>query len=175
MTKQAPNSTPGNPTPSKAAPGWHEVLGHALDRQLILLSELEVLSTQQRELIDAEDPEPLLELMNARQQIVDELVVLEQASAEARSRLHASATGPGAMPNAGLDRGTRESLQFRLEQVAARAKAVMQRDAKDAERMQARKKKASEELAELAGARRAVHAYAKPAVTPDAVFQDREG
>jgi hypothetical protein len=79
------------------------------------------------------------------------------------------------MPNAGLDRGTRESLQFRLEQVAARAKAVMQRDAKDAERMQARKKKASEELAELAGARRAVHAYAKPATTPDAVFQDREG
>jgi hypothetical protein len=51
----------------------------------------------------------------------------------------------------------------------------MQRDAKDAERMQARKKKASEELAELAGARRAVHAYAKPATTPDAVFQDREG
>jgi hypothetical protein len=174
MTKPALNQTSSQAN-AGAQPGWHEVLGHALDRQLILLGDLEELSTQQRELIDAEDPEPLLELMNARQQIVDELVVVEQASAEARQRLHANATGAGALPNAGLDRATRQSLQFRLEQVAAWAKAVMQRDAKDAERMQARKKQAAGELAELAGAKRAVNAYAKPAAAPGAVFQDREG
>jgi flagellar biosynthesis/type III secretory pathway chaperone len=159
-------------TVMKQSPGWHEVLGHALDRQLVLLSSLEELSEQQRALIDAEDPEPLLELMNARQQIVDELVILEQASAEARTQMHAAA---GTSPNAGLDRATRESLQFRLGQVASRAKAIMQRDAKDAQRMQTRKKKAAEELAELAGAKKAVNAYAKPPAESGAVFQDREG
>jgi hypothetical protein len=161
-------------TAMKQSPGWHEVLGYALDRQLALLSSLEELSEQQRALIEAEDPEPLLELMNARQQVVDELVILEQASAEARAQMHAAA----AVPNAGLDRAKRESLQFRLEQVASRAKAIMQRDAKDAQRIQARKKKAAEELADLAGAKKAVRAYANPAGeagSAGAVFQDREG
>ncbi len=173
LPKTTSPATSLNPLPQQPPgdPAWHARLGSALERQLELLTQLEGLSQQQRSLVDAEDPEPLLEHMNARQAIVDELVALDQAMIEPRAQLHAAST----TPNAGLDRATRESLHFRLTLVASRAKAIMQRDAKDQERLQARKKQAAEELAELAGAKRAVNAYSSPRAAGGAIYQDREG
>ena len=175
MSKQ--NAQPQNPASKPAAikesakaAAWYEAYALQLDSQLTLLSKLDSLSQQQRELISLEDPEPLLQLVQERQTIVDELVEIDTKTQEMRAKVLGD--GPST-----LDRTIRDGLRFKLEQVAARAKAVMQRDAKDQELMQARRKKLAEELSELAGAKRAVAAYGQTGTTggKGPVFQDQEG
>lgn len=165
------NAQPASKNPARpkgAAMAWHEEYALQLDSQLTLLSKLEALSQQQRELISLEDPEPLLQLVQERQIIVDELVEIDTQTQDLRAKVMLD--GP-----ATLDRPLREGLKFKLEQIAARAKSVMQRDAKDQELMQARRKKLSQELTELTGAKRAVAAYGQSGSGKGPVFQDQEG
>lgn len=162
-----PQTSSGKPAANTSA--WHEVYALKLDTQLTLLSKLDVLSQQQRELIALEDPEPLLQLVQERQVIVDELVEIDTQTQDLRAKVLSD--GPTT-----LDRAVRDGLRFKLEQVAARAKAVMQRDAKDQELMQTRRRKLSEELSELAGAKKAVAAYGQAgSVGKGPMFQDQEG
>ncbi len=170
-----PSTPPSKPAGQQPAKGsaWHDSYTLQLDRQLTLLSSLETLSHNQRSLIALEDPEPLLHLMQERQTIVDELVDIDAKTHDSRAQV----LGDGATA---LDRAVREGLRFKLEQVAARAKGVMHRDAKDQELLQTRRKKLSEELSELAGGKRAVAAYGQSAAgggggTKGPVFQDQEG
>jgi hypothetical protein len=137
-----------------------------LRQQIELLRRLDALSQSQRTLVDGDDVEPLLALMGERQQIVDDLEKVHERSKPLRQRFD---EGAGALPAHAAAR-----LRDALDEASRIAQAIMRRDAKDQERLQARKKAAAGELAELAGAKRAMNAYAGDRTAPP-VYQDRQG
>ena len=136
-------------------------------RQLELLRELERISVGQRDLIEAEDPEPLLAHLATRQDLINQLDALHEHSRELRAAFdtHARTLPPE----------LQSSIRTTLDAVAAAAQSVMRRDAADQDRLQRRRKSLAAELAELAGNQRASKAYVQggPA-TSTGTMQDHQ-
>lgn len=173
MTTSRPHNPGTDATLASTRPGvasdvhaWSARYVDLLREQETLLRELDAMSAGQRALIDAEDPQPLLELMDRRQVVIDRLEAIYEEARPMRERLNESGHD--------LPHDVRGQLSALLDTVSAVAQGIMRRDAQDQERMHARKKAAAAELAELASGKRAVHAYRPPAATGPA-FQDREG
>lgn len=136
-------------------------------RQLELLRELERISAGQRDLIEAEDPEPLLAHLATRQDLINQLDALHDHSRELRAAfdLHARS----------LPADLQSSIRTTLDAVAATAQSVMRRDAADQDRLQRRRKSLAAELAELAGNQRASKAYVQGGSSPAAgTMQDHQ-
>jgi hypothetical protein len=165
--------TTGNPQhattehASHASHAWSTRYVDLLREQESLLRQLDAWSLGQRAMIDAEDPQPLLELMEKRQVVIDRLESIYEESRPMREQLNTS--------GAGLAVDVRGQLTALLDTVSSVAQSIMRRDAQDQERMHARKRAAAAELAELASGKRAVNAYRPAAQASGPAFQDREG
>jgi len=130
---------------------WAQAYLTCAMRQLELLRELEQISKSQREMIEAEDPEPLLLQMTIRQEIIDKLDALQEQSRDLRAAFDVHANRlPGDLQN---------SIRSTFDAVSATAQSVMRRDAADQDRLQRRRKLLAAELAEIAGNQRANNAY----------------
>lgn len=164
-----PATTPNSTAAPHAQPhAWAWAYAQQLREQESLLRRLDELSLTQRAMIDAEDPQPLLRLLDQRQQLVDRLSELYELGRPMREQLAASA---GTLPA-----DLHGQLRTLLDAVSSLAQGVMRRDAKDQERLHQRKKQAQQELAEIASGKRAARAYAAPmGDAPPPSFQDRQG
>ncbi|HLP85122.1 MAG TPA: hypothetical protein VK157_12295 [Phycisphaerales bacterium] len=143
--------TAATPVDVSQPKAWGQAYLTCAMRQLELLRELDRMSKGQRELIEAEDPEPLLAHLAARQEIINQLDGLHEQSRELRAAFDAHARS---LPNE-----MQLSIRSTLDGVAATAQAVMRRDAADQDKLQRRRKELSAELAELASNQRANRAY----------------
>ena len=128
-----------------------EALISLLRRQVSIYTRLEQLSGRQRGLIVAEDPKQLLTLLGERQELVDELGVLNQ----------------GLIPLQKYWRANREtvapSLRAEVDQLVGRAGEILKRilgaDEQDARILSARKVQTAKQVAALAQGRQAFDAY----------------
>jgi hypothetical protein len=147
---------------------WGQAYLTCAMRQLELLRELERMSAGQRDLIDAEDPEPLLAHLASRQDLINQLDALHEQSRDLRAAFDAHARL--------LPTELHTSIRTTLDGVAAAAQSVMRRDAADQDRLQRRRKSLAAELAELAGNQRANKAYVQggPSATDTGLMQDHQ-
>jgi hypothetical protein len=165
-----PRTTTAKTTPPTDPRAWGQAYLAAAMRQLELLRTLDELSKTQRDLIEAEDPEPLLAHLNQRQELIDQLDALQEQSRDWRSAFDA--------PTNKLPAELQLSIRNTLDAVAAAAQSIMRRDAQDQDKLQRRRKALAAELADLAGNQRATKAYVQgtsDATAVTSILQDREG
>ncbi|HYE62887.1 MAG TPA: hypothetical protein VD997_12900 [Phycisphaerales bacterium] len=137
-----------------------------LTQQRALLGELDALSQRQSLLIDEPVLEPLLMVLEERQQVIDRITqtarLVEQLRPQwDRTRDH--------VPEAHLRQVERE-----LEAVSSLAEQVQKRDERDHARLKQRLEGVTSELAGLATSKKAANAYT-PQQTVLPRFQDRKG
>lgn len=149
-----------DPTPGPAR------LEALLAEQRELLGRLEALSLRQGDLIEGDDDEALLELLGERQRVVERL-------AASRHELTAGrASWDGVLGQFPEDQ--RHEIRRRLEHIAGLARSVAARDEADQRRLQGRRDRLAEELAELGRSRGALAAYGGPPAARGPGFQDTE-
>ncbi len=135
-------------------------------RQRDLLQSLDALSRRQALLIDEPELDPLLRVLNERQQVIDELLDVRAAS-------EAFEAGWAAAP---LSEQSRDDVRGALLAVSTLAEQVAARDEQDHARLKRRLDGVTSELAGLAAGLRAGSAYGgRVGVRPDgaALYQDR--
>lgn len=144
---------------------WPSAYARLLRDQIDLLGRLDAVSHRQRALINGEDADALLNLLDERQGIVERLEQLHQESQPFRDRM------TGDQP--AIAERDRRAIEEQTAAVSALARAIMQRDEQDQQRLAQRRTQIAAELAAVAGARRATAAYGGP--RPERpTFQDRE-
>lgn len=137
-----------------------------LDEQHELLARLEALSCRQSALIEGDDDQSLLALLAERQDVVDRL-------SASRHELLSGRQGWDRV----LERfpeTRRQVIRGRLEQIAELARVVAARDEADRRRLEARRDRLSEELADLGKSRGALAAYGTRVTDQGPSFQDTE-
>ncbi len=137
-----------------------------LAQQRALLGELDALSQRQSLLIDEPVLDPLLAVLDERQQVVDRITQTHRTSEQLRAQWDAM---HGQLPEA-----HRQQVQRETDAVASLAEQVQKRDERDHTRLKKRLEGVTAELAELATTRKAASAYA-PASPNAPRFQDRRG
>jgi hypothetical protein len=135
-----------------------------LASQRALLGELDALSQRQSTLIDGEDMEPLLELLDERQRVIDRVVPISRTLDELRWRWRTL--------RAALPESQRSQVQRAEDALLGLFTQVARRDERDQARLKSRLESAGSQLAGIATSRRAAGAYgAAPLMAPR--FQDR--
>ncbi len=128
-----------------------EKLISLLRRQVSIYTCLEQLSGRQRDLIAAEDQQPLLALLAERQKLVDELSTLNQSLVRLQKywRANRETVAP--------------SLRAEVDELVGRAGEILQRvlgaDEQDARILSARKAQTAKQVTALAQGRQAFEAY----------------
>ena len=135
-----------------------------LASQRALIGELDALSQRQSALIDGEDMEPLLELLDERQRVIDRVMPVSRTLDELRWRWRTL--------RAALPESQRSQVQHAEDALLGLFTQVARRDERDQARLKSRLDSAGAQLAGLAASRRATGAYgASPLTAPR--FQDR--
>jgi exonuclease VII large subunit len=137
-----------------------------LARQRALLGELDALSQRQSLLIDEPVLDPLLAVLEERQQVVDRITELHRTSEQLRQQWERMQEQ--------LPESHRREVQRELDAVSALAEQVQRRDEQDHARLKKRLESVTAELASLSLSRQAATAYA-PAPHNAPRFQDRHG
>ncbi|MFG0330967.1 MAG: hypothetical protein ACF8PN_13845 [Phycisphaerales bacterium] len=130
---------------------WPDRLLGMLERQRDLCHELRSCSQAQPQLINDDESAKLLELLNRRQSIIDELSRLASAI-EPYRRAWPDLLGR-------LDANLRERLNAAVEEAQSVVDEVMQRDRADRERLQDRRNRLQAELESIDHGRRTNRAY----------------
>jgi hypothetical protein len=134
--------------------------------QRALLGELDALSQRQSLLIEEPVLDPLLAVLEERQQVVDRITQSHRTSEQLRAQWDSMQSH--------LPEAHRQQVQREIDAVASLAEQVRARDERDHARLKQRLEGVTAELAGLATTRKAANAYAPaPASTPR--FQDRRG
>lgn len=169
MTKQ---HTPGTTTTSSAASiidpttrGLYARLCRVLDRQHELLSSLFEITPRQRAAVDGEDPESLIEVLAARQVLVDELTSLDPEVATLRREW---------AQRADADDVQRRAVAERFDAVALLAARVTSFDSRSLDELKRQRDRLAVELTSITRAKTAGRAYEPPPAAPSAHFQDFE-
>lgn len=137
-----------------------------LAHQRAMLGELDALSQRQSLLIDEPVLEPLLAVLEERQQVVDRITQAHRTSEQLRAQWERM------QPQ--LPEAHRQQVQREIDAVASLAEQVQRRDERDHARLKRRLDSVTSELAGLAVSRKAASAYA-PATPDSPRFQDRRG
>lgn len=145
---------------------WLPRLLRLLDRQLALCAGLDSMSERQSELVATGDGPAVLEVLVARQPLVDELVSVA-------GELEPFVRTMGALIPA-LAAGDRAEVIGRIGRIDEHLSTISARDEADGESLRVQRERAGRELAELSRGRSALSAYGD--VPPQGpAFQDRQG
>ncbi len=139
-----------------------------LTEQSTLADELSALSCRQAELIEAGRAEAVLELLAARERLMDRIVANQGRLAALEGDL---AHGPAATATAEADRRRIREL---AASVVTRLSEIVRRDESDRAALQARRDEVGAALNGLGAARRARHAYFDARRVKNR-FADRQG
>ena len=123
-----------------------------LQRHLSIHKQLRELSRQQRDLITADDPQPLLMLLADRQQLVDELTKLNRVLLPLQPRWREY--------RAQLSASVGERIDALLRETTETLQLIIAADQQDAGLLAARKAGVAGEMATLNQGRQAFDAYA---------------
>jgi hypothetical protein len=135
-----------------------------LDEMSPLYGQLDALSQRQAELIESEDHEPLLTLLQERQQLIDRLLGLKRRADALRRQWE---TEEGGSP--------RTDVMDRLRAMERMAASIDERDAVDRRALEGRRQSVMSELSGLGRARSAVTSYGGETKPSGPKFQDVEG
>lgn len=141
-----------------------EILCALVEEMRELYGQLDALSQRQCEIIDRENHEPLLTLLEERQQLIDRLIGLKRRVDPVRKRWEAEGGGSDGSP-------VTESLRGIARIVAA----IGERDAMAASALEEHRRLLQRELAELGRGRAAFGMYGGGDQAAGPRFQDVEG
>ena len=137
-----------------------------LAQQRAFLGELDALSQRQSLLIDEPILEPLLAVLEERQQVIDRITQTARTADQLKVQWERTRDR--------VPEVHRRQVERELEAVGALSEQVQQRDERDHARLKARLEGVTAELAGLATSKKAATAYApRQATLPR--FQDRNG
>jgi hypothetical protein len=137
-----------------------------LSQQRAFLGELDALSQRQSMLIDEPVLEPLLAVLEERQQVVDRITQTARTADQLRVQWERTRDH--------VPEVHQRQVEKEVEAVVALAEQVQKRDERDHSRLKARLEGVTTELAGLATSKKAANAYApRQATLPR--FQDRKG
>lgn len=157
------------PTPGHTAQNCESCVREylsVLGQQRALLGELDALSQRQSLLIDEPVLDPLLMVLEERQQVIDRITQTARTAEQLRPQWEQTRDH---VPEAHQRQVERE-----LEAVSSLAEQVQKRDERDHARLKQRLEGVTSELAGLATSKKAASAYA-PQQTILPRFQDRKG
>lgn len=138
-----------------------------LDHQRTLYRRLRMLAERQKALVMLDDAQPLLDLLNERQRLVDGLVALGGKIAPYRERWPAL--------YAEMDEPTRRAAAALLEEVNASLSMILQRDRQDTAMLDVRRQDAAWRMASMNNHSRASSAYAAAGAAAAMVATDARG
>lgn len=136
-----------------------------LDRQLVAYQELEALARRQPDLIAADDGDGLLALLAERQVVIERLTELNHQLGPVRAVWHELTPA--------LSEAQRTRCRQTLDEIAALAEAIADRDSADRSALERRRAEVASELSSLSAGRGAVAAY-RPSQPRPPRYQDRE-
>jgi hypothetical protein len=137
-----------------------------LEQQEALFTKLDELSGSQARLIEGDHTDRLLDVLAARQVVVEEIAVITRRLDPWRSRWSDFV--------ALLDEHQRDRVRQRVDSVAALAQRIAERDEKDRELMEARKESIATTIGQVHRGRGAMAAYGGQRPGDGPRFQDRE-
>lgn len=152
--------------PLQGSDGWHAEYIAVLDVQRGLYVQLDELSVRQGALIGGDDVQPLLDLLEERQTLIDQL--LRSSVTVEKLRTAWESCSPS------LPQARRDEVSGKVADLARLAAQVSLRDDSDHANLKTKLDAVAAELAEVATSRRAVSAYGGVGAAPPK-FQDREG
>lgn len=145
---------------------WRDRLVALVERQSALYASLDALSQHQTMLVEAGDAQGVLEVLQSRQGLLDELAKIAEEQRPLRERWANSLST--------IDAQTRERMAQRVRAIERLAAEISERDERDRELLAAQRDGIASALSTVGATRRAVSAYGV-SPEPGARFQDREG
>lgn len=136
-----------------------------VQEQLGLYEQLELLSVRQSALVESEDTDALLEVLNARQKLIEYITDVSARMTPYRARWDDHVNQ--------LAESEREELRSGLDSLAAMMSSIAARDEDDRKRMQDRRDHVKNQISGVKRGGAAVKSYGQ-AASRGPRFQDRE-
>jgi hypothetical protein len=146
--------------------GETEHVEHLLERQQELFGDLDRMSQRQALLVQEQDTDQLLEVLSARQQVVDQIAQISTHLEPYRASWDAVMGG--------LDEIGKVRVRRRLDALAILAERIAKRDEADRQVLEARRETIASELSQVNRGRGAMAAYKAGGVVNGPRMQDRE-
>jgi len=138
-----------------------------MEHQRVLYRRLSALAEQQRTLVVAEDPQPLLALLAERQRLVDGLTGLNLKLAPYRRHWTRVYTA--------LDAAARKRVTELVDEANRTLSLILHNDGRDCQTLSVRRQSTAERLSEIDAVGRANAAYATAGATESMALTDAQG
>lgn len=160
--------TGGNPRAGTIDPTTRDLyarLCRVLDRQREVLTQLAELSPRQQAAVEGEDPEALIRVLSARQELIDELTEMEPELVTLRREW---------AQRADADDVQRRAVTERFDATALLAARLTSADTAHLSELRRQRERLAADLASITRGKTANRAYEAKPLSPDARFQDHE-
>ncbi len=160
--------TGGKPSASTIDPttrGLYARLCRVLDRQRELLTQLAEISPRQQAAVEGEDPEALIHVLSARQELIDELTGMEPEVVTLRREW---------TQRADADDVQRRAISERFDATALLAARLTSADTAHLAELRRQRERLAADLSSITRGKIANRAYEAKPFSPDARFQDHE-